>query len=91
MQNKKARPLQVGLFASVDNAAGQCHFARGPTLKTAQATGCPSIIAELRAVLQSLTQSFLDCGLPYRTFANAGTSVLPSRENKRCESTGHSE
>jgi hypothetical protein len=37
--NEKARPLQVGLFASFDNAVGQCHFARGPTLKTAQATG----------------------------------------------------
>ncbi|NQV24451.1 MAG: hypothetical protein HQ518_08790 [Rhodopirellula sp.] len=59
---KKARPVQVGLFTSIEDAAGQCHFARGPTLKTAQATGCGRSITELRAELQSLTQTFRNCG-----------------------------
>jgi len=67
-KKKKALPVKAGLCAAFDNAAGQCHFARGPTLKTAQSTGCVGSIAELRAVLQSLTRSFLDCDQLYRVF-----------------------
>jgi hypothetical protein len=48
-----------------NDAAGQCHFARGPALKTAHATGCCGIVAELRAVLQSLVVTFSDCGEPH--------------------------
>ena len=77
---KKALPVKVGLFASFDNAAGQRHFARGPTLKTAQATGCGGSIAELRAVLQSLTQTFSNQGEPKRPTVGRGISGFSTRK-----------
>jgi hypothetical protein len=78
---EKARPLQVGLFASFDNAAGQRHFARGPTLKTAQATGCGGSIAELRAVLQSLTQTFSNSGEPSRPQSGVAFLAFPPEKH----------
>ena len=87
---KKAQTVKAVLCAAFENAAGQCHFARGPTLKPAQSTGCVGSIVELRATLQSLTRSFLDCGQLHRVFVRFYVFASLRRENGCFEPTKQS-
>ena len=80
VQDQHLADVLHGLRASAFADRGQRHFARGPTLKTAQATGCGGSIAELRAVLQSLTQTFSNQGEPKRPTVGRGISGFSTRK-----------